>query len=130
MGGAQPMVRAWEKVTAKRLGRRSEPMSSWVKQSLLRQCRSWSCCHIATWKDSRGKLERSEEHTSELQSQFHIVCRLLLEKTKTLGPPKIQGPAVPPSSASTICASSLSSLFLEVPPTPKFPLAPPRCFFV
>src|SRR5438309_7142361 len=24
--------------------------------------------------------ERSEEHTSELQSQFHIVCRLLLEK--------------------------------------------------
>src|SRR5438309_7951857 len=23
---------------------------------------------------------RSEEHTSELQSQFHIVCRLLLEK--------------------------------------------------
>src|SRR5580693_10782901 len=24
--------------------------------------------------------ERSEEHTSELQSQFHLVCRLLLEK--------------------------------------------------
>src|SRR5579862_10003967 len=23
---------------------------------------------------------RSEEHTSELQSQFHLVCRLLLEK--------------------------------------------------
>src|SRR5438309_9311204 len=27
---------------------------------------------------ARGR--RSEEHTSELQSQFHIVCRLLLEK--------------------------------------------------
>src|SRR5689334_23387386 len=29
-----------------------------------------------------GKSEgwRSEEHTSELQSQFHLVCRLLLEK--------------------------------------------------
>src|SRR5689334_24339974 len=26
-----------------------------------------------------GKM-RSEEHTSELQSQFHLVCRLLLEK--------------------------------------------------
>src|SRR5689334_6594406 len=26
---------------------------------------------------------RSEEHTSELQSQFHLVCRLLLEKKKT-----------------------------------------------
>src|SRR5438309_11045776 len=29
---------------------------------------------------------RSEEHTSELQSQFHLVCRLLLEKKKTLFP--------------------------------------------
>src|SRR5689334_24163226 len=27
---------------------------------------------------------RSEEHTSELQSQFHLVCRLLLEKKKNL----------------------------------------------
>src|SRR5438309_8050020 len=27
-----------------------------------------------------GFLRRSEEHTSELQSQFHLVCRLLLEK--------------------------------------------------
>src|SRR3989338_10375826 len=26
---------------------------------------------------------RSEEHTSELQSQFHLACRLLLEKKKT-----------------------------------------------
>src|SRR5689334_23791863 len=26
---------------------------------------------------------RSEEHTSELQSQFHLVCRLLLEKKET-----------------------------------------------
>src|SRR5438309_7758708 len=27
--------------------------------------------------------QRSEEHTSELQSQFHLVCRLLLEKKKS-----------------------------------------------
>src|SRR5438309_5790549 len=27
-----------------------------------------------------GDNGRSEEHTSELQSQFHLVCRLLLEK--------------------------------------------------
>src|SRR5689334_24857946 len=27
-------------------------------------------------------VDRSEEHTSELQSQFHLVCRLLLEKKK------------------------------------------------
>src|SRR5689334_23854112 len=30
---------------------------------------------------ARGGV-RSEEHTSELQSQFHLVCRLLLEKKK------------------------------------------------
>src|SRR5690554_7264146 len=29
-----------------------------------------------------GHLERSEEHTSELQSRPHLVCRLLLEKKK------------------------------------------------
>src|SRR6267143_2868736 len=29
-----------------------------------------------------GGCSRSEEHTSELQSQFHLVCRLLLEKKK------------------------------------------------
>src|SRR2546430_7709758 len=29
---------------------------------------------------------RSEEHTSELQSQSNLVCRLLLEKKKTLHP--------------------------------------------
>src|SRR3989449_4039410 len=29
---------------------------------------------------------RSEEHTSELQSRLHLVCRLLLEKKKCLRP--------------------------------------------
>src|SRR5207249_10568512 len=29
-----------------------------------------------------GLVERSEEHTSELQSRFDLVCRLLLEKKK------------------------------------------------
>src|SRR5258708_13389774 len=31
----------------------------------------------------KGGLRRSEEHTSELQSPDHLVCRLLLEKKKT-----------------------------------------------
>src|SRR3712207_7381596 len=31
-------------------------------------------------------LERSEEHTSELQSRQYLVCRLLLEKKKQLKP--------------------------------------------
>src|SRR2546422_5260248 len=29
-----------------------------------------------------GRQRRSEEHTSELQSRLHLVCRLLLEKKK------------------------------------------------
>src|SRR2546422_8513462 len=30
----------------------------------------------------RSQMWRSEEHTSELQSRLHLVCRLLLEKKK------------------------------------------------
>src|SRR2546429_1998108 len=35
-----------------------------------------------TWNLSADALQRSEEHTSELQSRLHLVCRLLLEKKK------------------------------------------------
>src|SRR2546422_10973684 len=34
------------------------------------------------WVITRPMLARSEEHTSELQSRLHLVCRLLLEKKK------------------------------------------------
>src|SRR2546422_10167884 len=34
----------------------------------------------ARW--TRRRIRRSEEHTSELQSRLHLVCRLLLEKKK------------------------------------------------
>src|SRR2546422_6790548 len=34
-----------------------------------------------------GLSSRSEEHTSELQSRLHLVCRLLLEKKKLYGRP-------------------------------------------
>src|SRR2546422_5218445 len=36
-----------------------------------------------TWSQYRTQRRRSEEHTSELQSRLHLVCRLLLEKKKT-----------------------------------------------
>src|SRR5438309_420812 len=38
--------------------------------------------HAAALADYDLRTVRSEEHTSELQSQFHLVCRLLLEKKK------------------------------------------------
>src|SRR5689334_22517865 len=43
----------------------------------------WDLC-METFKalGVTALIERSEEHTSELQSQFHLVCRLLLEKKK------------------------------------------------
>src|SRR5690348_17773497 len=42
--------------------------------------------------------ERSEEHTSELQSPVHLVCRLLLEKKKKTAsnPPRITWPKSQP----------------------------------
>src|ERR1035438_151948 len=36
----------------------------------------------ATKAEIAGEVARSEEHTSELQSLRHLVCRLLLEKKK------------------------------------------------
>src|SRR2546422_4029105 len=40
------------------------------------QASAWVVC------PSRRSPARSEEHTSELQSRLHLVCRLLLEKKK------------------------------------------------
>src|SRR2546425_5917648 len=37
---------------------------------------------VVTWDLKDRKEERSEEHTSELQSLAYLVCRLLLEKKK------------------------------------------------
>src|SRR2546429_3097908 len=42
--------------------------------------------------ESRTDLPRSEEHTSELQSRLHLVCRLLLGKKKTLPPSPVPAP--------------------------------------
>src|SRR5690348_18356569 len=36
------------------------------------------------WQDDGEMSSRSEEHTSELQSPVHLVCRLLLEKKNQL----------------------------------------------
>src|SRR2546427_3842719 len=45
-------------------------------RSSLSCTRTWGCCA------ARSASTRSEEHTSELQSQSNLVCRLLLEKKK------------------------------------------------
>src|SRR2546429_1900835 len=43
----------------------------------------WSGNGRAVWYVYPVQGRRSEEHTSELQSRLHLVCRLLLEKKKT-----------------------------------------------
>src|SRR5207249_11819780 len=74
------------------------------KQARPRRCLScavqgqaahWRCLSCLVQKQARprrclgcavqGQATRSEEHTSELQSRFDLVCRLLLEKKKNAG---------------------------------------------
>src|SRR3989442_15666068 len=40
-----------------------------------------------SWPSTGPGASRSEEHTSELQSRPHLVCRLLLEKKKNIAVP-------------------------------------------
>src|SRR2546429_4567389 len=40
--------------------------------------------NVPCTRSSRRSPRRSEEHTSELQSRLHLVCRLLLEKKKKI----------------------------------------------
>src|SRR5690625_6625580 len=47
-------------------------------ESVLRQYDG----HVIKDEHVEGLTKRSEEHTSELQSRGHLVCRLLLEKKK------------------------------------------------
>src|SRR5256884_3558699 len=46
---------------------------------------NWMLGPIKSWLNETGE-PRSEEHTSELQSRLHLVCRLLLEKKKNIKP--------------------------------------------
>src|SRR2546422_7052964 len=48
-------------------------------------CAERTVIRIACLKGGKSqRLRRSEEHTSELQSRLHLVCRLLLEKKKKM----------------------------------------------
>src|SRR5690554_7008596 len=58
-----------------------------AKSDILRHASHWIASRLEAEKQQRSEmgfddLLRSEEHTSELQSRPHLVCRLLLEKKK------------------------------------------------
>src|SRR2546422_8324657 len=59
--------------SAQLLGGESQQRTNWSSRSSPTHSRR---------ADSRNERYRSEEHTSELQSRLHLVCRLLLEKKK------------------------------------------------
>src|SRR5690625_6509669 len=46
----------------------------------IRAAEHQGCLQMQSW----SVMRRSEEHTSELQSRGHLVCRLLLEKKKRI----------------------------------------------
>src|SRR5689334_23832871 len=56
------------------------PLGSPAHVPLVRACRLLRL--VEEQARHQALSARSEEHTSELQSQFHLVCRLLLEKKK------------------------------------------------
>src|SRR5947209_11067284 len=51
-----------------------------ARPACCRRCRA-RCLPVQLAADGRAR-QRSEEHTSELQSRQYLVCRLLLEKKK------------------------------------------------
>src|SRR2546430_11102569 len=56
------------------------PVPSLVVQGIVAIALTWISTE-PSWKGTYSRLfTRSEEHTSELQSQSNLVCRLLLEK--------------------------------------------------
>src|SRR2546430_4516305 len=61
---------------------RSPAASRWRCSPLTTSCSATRSTRSASMSGA-SREERSEEHTSELQSQSNLVCRLLLEKKKT-----------------------------------------------
>src|SRR3989442_4641718 len=65
---------------------------------------------VAVWRFARAvdRGGRSEEHTSELQSRPHLVCRLLLEKKKTRPVPSPRSSAGRPDAMPITAYSRLT----------------------
>src|SRR2546429_4135708 len=65
--------------------RRARVVFGWLEDFCLAE--AWRYFRFACARNgNNARLQRSEEHTSELQSRLHLVCRLLLEKKKTPPP--------------------------------------------
>src|SRR2546430_13012543 len=77
----------------------SSPAASWCRSCSACR-RSGRCCCKRWWRRTCSWPARSEEHTSELQSQSNLVCRLLLEKKKKNLTLMFQIPTAPPANTN------------------------------
>src|SRR5438067_5802967 len=58
------------------------PYTTLFRSEVQSQEEDGQLSHLLTREVPVARIVRSEEHTSELQSRFDLVCRLLLEKKK------------------------------------------------
>src|SRR2546430_11185632 len=74
-----PYTTLFRSISAWRKLKRSKSLyfHPWASAVFLTNCRPVTRLMVTS-----GGIGRSEEHTSELQSQSNLVCRLLLEKKK------------------------------------------------
>src|SRR2546430_11444339 len=77
--------------------------------------RSSSAPSLAPFLARKTPSSRSEEHTSELQSQSNLVCRLLLEKKKTLLMTCLDSVLLPHHNTASATALATQSLLITVP---------------
>src|SRR5690625_1383798 len=70
-------------------GRTEPPMAADERRTLLgfldyqRATLHWKCSGLGADELQVRVADRSEEHTSELQARGHLVCRLLLRRSRT-----------------------------------------------
>src|SRR4030042_2596425 len=84
---------------------RRPPRSTLFPYTTLFRSFSWIFFYFSRVSREKWKFRRSEEHTSELQSRLHLVCRLLLEKKKTEETHRMLHTDVSASLSRTCCGA-------------------------
>src|SRR5690554_7190232 len=80
------LCKKWKPRRGSPAGRKACPSKRWAStypEAPRRSSPPYSCwAYLPVLQAVKKSCFRSEEHTSELQSRPHLVCRLLLEKKK------------------------------------------------